>query len=326
MNSNHELSVLTWNIYLGGDHVPLIGTTIESLPARMSALWGKVLGTWFPARARLMAELIAIEKPDVIGLQEVMQWSVDPRPQLNAAQPYLVFDFVTTLLGELASLGVWYTIASHSPGIDLRMPTSEGFEVHYQDSLVVLMKIPRPNESVQWSNGRAERFRACMTAVIGGQQFTISRQWNSLDLQLGDQSLRLINAHLEYHGDPIVEAQCKELLQGPADVSNRPVILFGDFNADAETSNLWKQLTDSSAGNFKDAFKEVGTGDGGTWQENETLNVQRSANARRLDWILYRGNVTPLEARAIGFRSDQRTAQGLLASDHAAVFARFKLD
>src|SRR5262245_23850816 len=138
------LKVLTWNIYLGGNHALLLGATETTLPEMASELWRQVQATFFPARAVGIAAAGAPTQPDLVGLQEVTRWSVDGRPQLQVPQPWVVYDFVALLLGELAALGAFYTLAARSPTVDVRLPTAEGFEVHLEDAVVILARIPRP--------------------------------------------------------------------------------------------------------------------------------------------------------------------------------------
>jgi endonuclease/exonuclease/phosphatase family metal-dependent hydrolase len=324
--TNYELTVLTWNIYLGGNHVPLLGATPQQLPARMSALWQQVQNTFFPARARAIAAVLARTRPDVIALQEVMRWSVDQRPQLHVPQPVIVYDFIALLLGELAARRVCYALAARSPGVDVLLPTTEGFDVHFEDAVVILARVPTPDEKFTWSNPRAERFSRNITAPIGNQLQTLSRQWTSLDLMLGNRPVRFVNAHVEYADPAVSEAQCAELLTGPAEPRDRPVILVGDFNADAETGKTWKTLTDKRKAKFVDAFCEVGKEPGATWGQAEDLRNARSQLTRRLDWVLYRGQTHASSATVVGVDPGDRTPEGMWPSDHAGVLAGFRLE
>ena len=316
------LTLLTWNIYLGGNHAPLIGAPPEALPARTTTLWQQVLGTFYPARARSIAAVIARTRPDVIGLQEVMRWSVDDRPRLGVPQPVVVYDFIPLLLGELAARGVNYTLAARSPGVDLLLPTTDGFEVHFEDALAILMRVPAAGEALTWSNPRAERFSQNIPAQIGGQRLTLSRQWASVDISINHQPVRFINTHVEYADPNISAAQCKELLAGPAEPRGRPVLLVGDFNAPAEESQTWKMLT---AAGFADAFHEAGTGPGATWGQAEDLRNPTSQLQQRLDWILYRGPARAVSATVVGADAHDRTPEGMWPSDHAGVLARLQL-
>ncbi len=325
---NHpEITVLTWNIYLGGNHEPLLNASPDTLPAKTSALWKQVQDTFFPARARAIAKVINRIRPDVIGLQEVMRWSVDARPQLQyVPHQVLVHDFITLLLGELAADGAFYTLAARSPGVDLLLPTTEGFDVHFEDSVAILARVPAPGEAFSWSNPRAERFSQNLTVPIGNQNQTLSRQWTSLDIMVGNQPVRFINAHVEYADPKVSKAQCTALLTGPAKLNDRPVVLVGDFNDDAGICDLWKTLTNKEKAKFVDAFLEVNKDSGPTWGQHTNLRNTESKLTRCLDWILYRGNANAISASVVGADLDDRTPDGLWPSDHAGVLARIRIN
>ena len=69
-------SVMTWNVYIGGD----VQTAFASLdnplqhPAAASAFWKAVNDSDFPSRAQSIATIIARERPHFIGLREVSRF------------------------------------------------------------------------------------------------------------------------------------------------------------------------------------------------------------------------------------------------------------
>lgn len=321
-----ELRILTWNIYFGGNHTPLMGATEATLPKATSALWQQVQSTFFPTRARAIAAVIARHQPDFIGLQEVARWSVVgrtplQRTPLQRTQSWVVYDFSTLLLGELAALGAFYTLAARSPTVDVLLPSAEGFEVHFEDAATILARVPPPGAAITWSNPRAERFSRNFTATLRGQPLTIARPWASVDVQCGKFAARLVNTHIEYADATVSAAQCAELLAGPANAPERSVILVGDFNAQAETAPTWALF--QTAG-FADAFHQVGKGSGVTWGQAEDLRNPVGKLQQRLDWVLYRA-AKAISAQVVGADPQDRTPEGLWPSDHAGVFARIRL-
>ncbi len=320
--NDHGLTVLTWNIYLGGDHAPLINASPQELPARMLTLWRQVRRTFFPSRARSMAAIIARTQPDVIGLQEAMRWSIDPRPKLGVSVPATVYDFIPLLLGELAALGAFYVLAARSPGVDVLLPTTEGFDVHFEDALAILVRVPMPGEALAWSNPRAERFSASLPVRIGEQKLSLSRQWTSVDIRKGAHAVRFVNVHIEFASPNVRDAQCAEVLSGPAEPTDRPVVLVGDFNAKAEESSIWKMFAEAG---FTDAFSVAGEGPGVTWGQAEDLRNPETTLDQRLDWILYRGKVRAISSVVVGAEPRERTPEGMWPSDHAGVLARVHL-
>ena len=66
-----EVTVLTWNLYLGSALASsLAGSDVEDLPDVVAALWATIEGTDFPERAQAIADEIVDVDPDLIGLQE----------------------------------------------------------------------------------------------------------------------------------------------------------------------------------------------------------------------------------------------------------------
>jgi hypothetical protein len=97
-----NLSVLTWNIYLGADLTPLAGGIT---PTAVTQVFRQFLATNFPVRTKAIARKIALKKPELIGLQEAVRWRIEI--------PYfkiLVYDFVEILLAELKEKGLIYEI------------------------------------------------------------------------------------------------------------------------------------------------------------------------------------------------------------------------
>lgn len=91
-----------------------------------------------------------------------------------------------------------------------------------------------------------------------------------------------------------------------------PVILTGDFNAGAPESDPYKVLTVSLKDARLTAARKIGPE--GTWS-----GFKGERTDRRIDWILYRGPFTALEAETITYNED-----GRYPSDHYPVSAVFE--
>ena len=89
-----------------------------------------------------------------------------------------------------------------------------------------------------------------------------------------------------------------------------PFFLIGDFNAPAG-GEVYKLLT----GQLEDAWERAPARQG---PEGTFNGWGASADGRRIDWILYRGNVSAQEAETVTHNRD-----GRYPSDHCPVFARF---
>src|SRR5690349_13748419 len=133
-----QLTVLTWNVYLGADHAPLVGTTAETLPAVASAMWRDVRATHLPTRAPAIARVIAREAPDVVALQEAYRWSVDGRrAQRGFSAPVVVYDAVDSIVRELAGLGASYTVAVRAAGVEAQLAAAGGLDLRFEDSVAI---------------------------------------------------------------------------------------------------------------------------------------------------------------------------------------------
>src|SRR5436190_6164025 len=92
-----ELGVMTQNLYLGSslDAAVQAQTQLDFLLAA-TTIWGTVQFTNFPARSDAIANEIASEQPDLIGLQEVSKWTTSGATALPS------LDFLAILQQDLA--------------------------------------------------------------------------------------------------------------------------------------------------------------------------------------------------------------------------------
>ena len=67
-----EVTVMTWNLYIGTDIDPLMNPdSIFEVPALVAEAWAQVQANDFEARAEVIADVIAADGPHLIALQEV---------------------------------------------------------------------------------------------------------------------------------------------------------------------------------------------------------------------------------------------------------------
>lgn len=133
---------------------------------------------------------------------------------------------------------------------------------------------------------------------------------------------RFVTAHLESFEEhlglpiPIFRfAQVTELLLGPT-ATSLPVVLAGDFNADAENpSDPTYQLLLSS---FLDAWEATSPDNPGlTWPLFLRSPFVYTSPTQRLDLVLTRGTITPGKSDLVGLRD---ATPGLpMPSDHAGL-------
>lgn len=113
-----ELTVMTRNLYLGADLTPAIAA--QNKEQFLSAVFD-ILGTIefnnFPERAAALAAEIVEKKPHLVGLQEVLNFTIDganPGPPFN--------DYLQELLNALEARGADYRVVAVVRNLDLVFP------------------------------------------------------------------------------------------------------------------------------------------------------------------------------------------------------------
>jgi hypothetical protein len=111
MNSqcNLRVSFLTWNIYQGFDVTPLFAASPEQIPEVVTQVFRQFLATNFPVRAKAIAEAIASEKPDFIGLQEAVRVEL-----IIPTFRTVTYDFIEILLEALDERRMKYEIITEA--------------------------------------------------------------------------------------------------------------------------------------------------------------------------------------------------------------------
>ena len=135
------------------------------------------------------------------------------------------------------------------------------------------------------------------------------------DLRTG-QVFHLWNTHLDHALQPAREKAAELIKTRLAKIpSNEPVILMGDFNAEATRNPVYDTLTQGIG--FTDSWFAAAQ------RKNETLNsfngfAKPVFNSARIDWILYRGDAEVTSAEVVVDGSPE----GRQPSDHHPVLAR----
>ncbi|HWL26046.1 MAG TPA: endonuclease/exonuclease/phosphatase family protein [Ureibacillus sp.] len=310
--SNLKISFLTWNIYQGFNVAPLLAASPEQIPAVVTQIFRQFLATNFPVRAKAIAEAIASEKPDFIGLQEAARVEL-----IIPTFRTVTYDFIEILLEALEERGLNYEVVAQNPNFSTQLPDNNGNLVRFLDRDAILI---RKDKDLKVIRRQEANFQTNLIVSVGGQPFTILRGWSSIDVKIDRQVFRIINTHLEPAVEAIRNAQANEILQGPAN-TRLPVVITGDLNAipNSSTYNLF-----INAG-FKDVWNEVGEGPGVTCcQDPDLLNAVSMLN-RRVDYILFKNGWKPIEVELVGESQGDRTKTGLWPSDHAGVSAKLNL-
>ncbi|NYD42884.1 endonuclease/exonuclease/phosphatase family protein [Nocardioides panaciterrulae] len=335
-----QLDVMTQNLYLGSPLTPaLAATTPAEFVAAVAQIYGTMVATDFPKRAQAIADTIAHERPDLIGLEEVSKWTATP---LVAGANPPSYDFLAILQAALAKRGLHYSVAAVSDNADIgpaplvapdfgcgvpTSPTTPQCVVRLQDRDVVLVDDATRGLAVR--DSASGEYTAQQTFAPPGttEPVSFARGWAYIDASYVGKRFRFLVTHLETEDFPAVqEAQAKEFLAGPAHTRGT-VIAVGDFNSAADPATTtqptasYSLLTKSW---FDDAWLEAGHGPGLSCCQNGTLSNPTSQLSERIDLVLLHGRVRAINAHLV---DDQpiSTTPPFWPSDHAGVVARVRL-
>jgi endonuclease/exonuclease/phosphatase family metal-dependent hydrolase len=341
-NAAIDLTVMTRNLYIGGDVDAVLETTDpDSIPILAAYAYAMLEATDFSGRMRAIAEEIASANPDLVGLQEVYIIRTETPGDYPPGPPdatVVQFDFLQTLLAELANLGANYVVAGSVENSDVEVPRFDGFigeipqitDVRVTDFDVVLAR-----SDVQTSNVLAANYSVDYN-VFGT---TIKRGYIILDAEVDGQSYRFVNTHPEptsTANGQVVQAHIYELLQILGSMGTKPTIVLGDMNTHAPPDARYWDHPEAYdmivAAGYEDVWASLDEEDDGedglTCCHLLTLDEATPAFYERVDLIWTKdldgltnaagklqGNV-----RIVG-KYDGRTDLGLWPSDHAGVVA-----
>ncbi len=331
-----RVGVLTRNLYLGGD----IGLVLSSADpvAGAAQVWSQIELTDYPARSARLADEIVRLGPDLVGLQEVVTFTIGDLAPPPAFPGTVLVDFLEVLLLQLQARGAHYEVVTRQGNTRAAFPVPIDGQlrlVGYEDSSAILVR-----SGIQTRNAVSFRFQAspppAFTAGI-----PLFRGWNEVDARLEGGWVRFVNTHLEIQSfAPVQEAQAAELL-ARLDGSELPVILVGDFNSAANPSAPDDRKTATYpmllAAGFFDVWTREGDPDGGLTccHDPELDNPTAATFDQRLDLVLVRnlrggnGFAGGSFARVVGGSDSDRftgsAGQSLWPSDHAGLGATLLL-
>lgn len=347
--------VMTRNLYLGADLNPAIAAIqqCQTLPpqqcqglllATNQGIWNQVVQTNFPERAKRLAKEIDDHDPYIVGLQEVALWRSGPVDgQANNATT-VEYDFLASLMSELAARGTKYQAAVVQQEADLESPS--GTPPTFADARdrrltmrdVILVRKDLPKFLVSFSNPQSGNYDISRTIVLPtGSSYgdiVFTRGWTSIDIKLlGKPVARFVNTHLESAASGIRQLQAAELVgafgSGPL-LTSMPAILVGDLNSDPDIPYGGNPASSQSDGAAYGIIAGTGFVDSGntskTFGHDSDLLDPPSDDAaqftERIDHILTRpGAFGLLSTWIVGRDPANRTPGGLWPTDHAGVIA-----
>lgn len=311
--SSSRVRVATYNVYLGADLALVFAAeTREHLATRAARVRDQVVATDFPARADAIAALLVRERVDVVGLQEVAEWS---RATVGAdgspGDPEVWLDFLDELLAALQRAGAAYdayaSTASFAGGA--RVGDAEVMSVLGHNVILV-----RRGSGVEVTEERTGDFAAMLEIPtrMADLVLQVRRSWGWIDARAGGERFRFVNTHTEAYDEDTRNAQRDELLAALGD-PGIPVVLVGDFNAGPARVGMAEEYVDAwLAGG--------GAGDGHTCGQAADLANPDSALRSRIDYVWVRDAAVE-SCWVRGADEIDRAVTGLWPSDHACVVA-----
>lgn len=318
------VTVMTRNLYLGADLIPLIGaSTPQEFAGAAALVYTQAAATDIPGRMDAVAAEIAANEPLLVGLQEVSTWStgpfMDPQPATHVQ-----FDYLQLLLTDLARRGFTYEPVVIADGFDAEAPSALGVDVRLTVRDVLLARSGLKTADLKLSNPQSGRYNAMLSIpnpVIGDVNFY--RQWASIDAKVRGKSFRFITTHLEAYSQLARYAQAQELLAGPA-VTDLPTIVLSDFNSQTTTPN--DAAAAMVAGGFTDVWSVVNPADSGlTCCQAGDLRNPVTQVTERIDLVFTRGGFTAVKAVRVGADALALPSGVQWASDHAGLVATVEL-
>ena len=356
------MDVGIYNVYLGADLNPLFGaSSLPDLISRASAIYAEVERTDFPQRAEAIAELVADDAPDVLGLNEVALWETAPwafvqtpgGPLPVATGPYTPsFDFEQILLDALAAEGEPYTVVATnsnftSATIPIAIPISPTLAARFTDHDLILVR-DDALKHLTVSNARSFNFSdaSLFSVNLLGLNVQVDRGWSTVDLTQRGRTFRFVNTHLEAFGTTPLRDEWRNLqaaeLVADLETSPYPLVVVGDINARPTLCQDFRQppqfqdqnvvayglLEDSGLQEVWPLVYERDPCGPASWTSGQDDSLlEPSTLDHRIDVVFVSEEFSALQAETIGEEPDDRTEpDGFWPSDHAGSLAKIRLD
>jgi endonuclease/exonuclease/phosphatase family metal-dependent hydrolase len=351
-----QVTVMSRNLYLGADLGPAIEA--ESLCGAIDA-GGQILNdvdaSNFPERAKLLAAEIADANPDLVGLQEVALWRFQEDADFTGSEATEVrYDFLDSLMAELANEGAKYEVAVSQDEFDQELPADTDGSDATQDSSLPLCGadedgrltmrdaiLVRKDSKVNVSRPAMGQFENMYEVNLAGAvPIDVERGWVSVEAKVKGSKkaksakFRFVNTHLEAFGDPAIrEAQARELFAngGPLRTKGQ-LILLGDVNSGGPKDKVGTGFTTpGDEGAYNALTEDFGLTKYGARQTCCYPDVFQPIIGdyrfdHTVDHVFAKPKVKELDSYVTGDDpSVTITGAKLVASDHGGVVSRLKL-
>jgi len=328
--SDRNVKVATYNMYPGTEFSGIFQAQSDfEVLLEVSEAFSDVHASSVPERIDEIADQIATNQPDIVGLQEVALWKIGPyNPGADADT--VVFDFLQMLLDRLAARGANYAAISVQENLTAELPGIFGpnfpadlRDVRYTDRVVILARTDLPTSEFKIENAANGSFQNLLSVSVLGTNIPVTRGWTSADIKHRGKTYRFVNAHLESFVEYFQILQAHEVVAGPAN-TDLPLIVAGDFNSDPDLNSTAYDTLVSSG--LSDAWTSTNAGSAGfTWALSAELPSVLLAPDQRVDLVLSRGAITAASSELLGEEAGDLTPSSFRPSDHAGLAASFVL-
>jgi len=326
-----SVTVMTQNMDAGTD----LGFLFKEpdLLKAATLTYGEVLDSDIPGHTALLARIIARQQPDLISLQEVTLWQTVSSDNKTS----MLYDQLDLLLKALKKLNKPYKVVISQSLSQSTLPvdptqlgdlTDTTKAVDFTDRDVILARADLKPSELVLSHPQKQLYNTLLTLLLGQSK----RGWLSVDAKIRGKSFRFVNTHLETVIPSIIPqtsliqvTQAEELLQAMSN-TQLPVILAGDFNADAEFAGIGPDQTDTPnkilAAGYTDTWHEVHPNNPGfTWPLflEDPVSPLPKGPIERID-LIYARNLNVLDAYRVGNLNQN------FASDHLGVVAKLSFN
>jgi endonuclease/exonuclease/phosphatase family metal-dependent hydrolase len=282
----------------------------------------------YEARADAIAGEIAAADADVVALQEAAllrtQNPGDFGSDGSESAETVVVDFLDMIVSALDGRGLDYAVAATAETSDVELPADSPdgpTDVRITDRNVLLVR-----DDHETRRAATDTYTARIPFPVPGTRRIVElrRGYCRVEVVVEGVPFTAVSTHLESVADRIRAQQAEELLD--ALPTTQPVVLCGDFNTGPQTNTeTYDRLTES----FDDAQAALRPErDGFTCCQMANLENDRSRLDSRVDLVLYRGGVRPVDVARVGHRPEDRITVSrdgeqsqLWPSDHAGVVA-----
>ena len=346
------LTVETYNMDGGGDLNPLF--TEPDLITATSTVWAGMVAGDIPTRAKGLARDLAMNQPDVVGLQEASVWSAAPL-DIQTQQPtgpFVVrYDSLASLLAELSALGTPYravvlnkTFGNEAFPLPAMTGPGQFSLVTFVDYNVILVRETSLRNGLRVGNAQSHIYQVALPVSVAGQSIAITRGWAQADITVRGRTVRFVDTHLEAFGTPPIkdDARNPQAAELAANVTawekHLRVVVVGDINArptmctDIPRSDPFEHTLD---GNVKAYGILQAAGLTEVWPAlhpwapcaprswtsgSRELNDPAGPLTHRIDDVFVSHGVTPTSVRIVGTHTWEMYG-GLWPSDHASTYA-----